>query len=113
MKMMLTPDDQYLLSLASCDFEELSLTVADRLRAAGFREVAGALRKNARALTGKIWNLEVTASPPRDRRIHEARMLVAKCAANLTAGGLCLPSETELWRGARRLLLKVAGTDDR
>ena len=113
MKMILTPWDQYRLSLASADFEELCLTLELRLRAAGWRDLAGALRKNSAALAGNLWNMEIAPEPRRDRRIQRARVQIAKCAADLTAGSMCVPSDAPLWRQGRALLIEISGELDR
>jgi hypothetical protein len=106
MKMIMV-DDLYVLSLATRQFEELSVTVEERLHQAGIRVVPKFLRKNTEGLAKKIANLEAEPSWQRDRHIHYTRLAVVKCAVNLDATAISLPSAGELCERGKALLLKI------
>jgi hypothetical protein len=104
MKMVVLSNDLHKLTLASCDFEELSIALEGHLILAEVLALPAQLRKVSLALATKIWNMEEEPGPRRKRRFHEARLLIAKCGAMVDAAARTLPSVAKLCDAAKKLL---------
>jgi hypothetical protein len=93
--------DLHGLTLASRRLERMSLLVVRRV------PFKSELERHAVKLTGKIDKLEWDSRPRRQRRIYEACLLVARCAAHFDMARPYLPAE--LFQQGKELLAFMMG----